>query len=89
MYIETDNNTSNLVELLLLEIKDLNASVRTLQPNDKAQLFTEKETAYRLCISVRNLVSLRKNQKIHFRQIGASVRYSLDDILEFEESCRM
>jgi hypothetical protein len=87
-YIQTEANTSNLVELLLQEITDLKALVCKLQPHDYSQLLTEREAADRLSISYRTLITLRYENKIAYRMIGNCVRYSLGDILEFEERCR-
>lgn len=88
-YIKTDDNTANLAELLLLEMKNLYAKVSTLtNPQGLAQLYTEDIAAEILNISKSSLNSLRKEGRIHYRQIGTSIRYSLADIFEFEESCK-
>ena len=87
-YIQTDANTSNLVELLLQEIQDLRALVCKLHPQDYTQLFTEKEVADRLSISLRALKTLRYENKITYRMIESCVRFSLEDIMEFEERCK-
>jgi hypothetical protein len=95
-YIQTDAHTANLTELLLEKLdnqerffKELMAKVCTLSnPLDYAQLFTEKEAADMLSISIKNLYLLRKEGKIHYCQDGKIIRYSLRDILEYEESCR-
>jgi len=88
-YIQTNDNTVNMVELLLLEIRNLNAKVSTLSnPLETAKLFNEDRAAKILDISKSSLITLRNEGKIHYRQIGKSIRYSLSDILEFEESCR-
>ena len=88
-YIQTDDNTANLVELLLLEIQNLNAKVSTLSnPLEMAQLFNEDKAAEILDISKSSVITLRKEKKIHYRQIGNNIRYSLADILEYQERCR-
>ncbi|MDP4239766.1 MAG: helix-turn-helix domain-containing protein [Bacteroidota bacterium] len=95
-YLLTDANTANLAELQLLKmesferlLQELTAKVCTLtNPLDYTQLFTEKETAAKLSTSVKNLYILRKEGKIHYCQDGKIIRYSLGDILEYEESCR-
>jgi len=95
-YILTDANTANLTELLLnkvssyeLRMQELMARICTLtNPLDYSQLFTEQEAANRLSISVPNLSRIRKQGKIHYRLVGNSIRYSLGDILEYEENCR-
>ena len=88
-YIQTDDNTANLVELLLLELAKLRHELSTLSnPLESAKLFTEDKAAELLGISKRTLINLRSDGKIHYRQIGTSIRYSLADIMEYEESCR-
>ena len=95
-YIQTDANTANLTELLLKKLEnfelsnnELKAKVCTLtNPLDYSQLFTEEETASRLCISLQNMYRIRKLGKIHYRQVGDSIRYSLGDIMEYEEKCK-
>ena len=96
-YIQTDANTANLTELLLKKLKsyermnsELMAKVCTLtNPLDYSQLFTEEQTADRLCISVKTLYLIRKQGKIHYHPVAINIRYSLGDILEYEESCRI
>jgi hypothetical protein len=88
-YIQTDDNTANLVELLLAEIKDLRHWLCTLSNHEeRVCLFTEKKTAEILDISIRGLINLRKEGKIHYRQLGKNIRYTLDDISEFEDNCK-
>jgi len=95
-YIQTDANTANLAELQLLKmasfeliLRELMVKVSTLtNPLDLSQLFTEQETADRLSISIKNLYILRKQGKIHYHQLGINIRYSLGDIMEYEEKCR-
>jgi len=87
-YIQTEANTSNLVELLLQEITDLKALVCKLQPHDYSQLLTEREAADRLSISNRTLVTYDMKNKIAYRMIESCVRFNLGDIMEFEERCR-
>ena len=94
--IQPDALTANLAELQLLKmesfeliIRELMAKVCTLtNPLDNSQLFTEKEAATRLSISIKNLYILRKQGKIHYHQVGINIRYSFGDILEYEESCK-
>jgi len=89
MYIQTDDNTANLVELLLQELGKLRHEVSTLSnPIEMAQLFTEDRAAELLSISKRKLINLRNERKIHYRQVGDNIRYSLADIVEYQESCR-
>ena len=95
-YILTDAQTANLAELQLLKmesfelaIRELMAKVSTLSnPLDYSQLFTEQEAAARLSISIKNLYMLRKQGNIHYHQVGINIRYSLGDIMEYEEGCR-
>ena len=77
------------LELMLFDINDLKETLSNFHPLDEAQLYTEEEAAERLCISHRNLMTLRYENKIAYRLIGIRVRYSLEDILEFEEKCRI
>jgi len=86
--ILTDANTHNLVELLLLEIKDLKASVSMLSPTHSVQLFSEDEAASILHISKRTLIVLRNEQKIRYHKIESRILYSVEDIREFEGKCR-
>lgn len=89
-YIKTEDNTANLAELLLLGMKDLDAKVSALtNPEGLARLYTEDKAAGILSISKSSLITLRKEHKIHFHQIGTSIRYSLADIIEYEEKCRI
>ena len=54
MYIQTDNNTANLVELLLQELAKLRHEVGTLSnPIEMAQLFNEERAAKMLDIADR------------------------------------
>ncbi|MDD4972060.1 MAG: helix-turn-helix domain-containing protein [Paludibacter sp.] len=95
-YIQTDANTANQTELLMKKLEnyermnnELMAKVCTLtNPTNYAQLYTEKQAADLLNISIKNLYILRKEGKIHYHQVGINIRYSLGDILEYEESCR-
>lgn len=88
-YIQTDDNTTHLVKLLLLKINDLQEKVCTLSnPLELAQLFDEDSAAKLLDISKSSLITLRKEGRIHYRQIGNSIRYSLADVQEFEDRCR-
>ena len=94
--IQPDALTANLTELLLEKLesyersnKELMAKVWTLtNPFDYSQLFTEQETAERLNYSTPTLYRLRKQGKIHYRKDGNIIRYSLGDILEYEEKCK-
>ena len=95
-YIQTDTNTANLTVLLLEKLvsyermnSELMAKVCTLtNPLDYSQLLTEQEAADRLSISIPTIYRLRKQRKIHYHQVGINIRYSLGDILEYEEGCR-
>ena len=70
------------------EIRDLKVSVCKLTLPQPAQLFTEKAAAEMMSISSRMLFNLRKEGKIHYLLLGNNVRYSLGDILEYEEKCK-
>lgn len=95
-YTQTDTNTANLMVLLLeklasfeLKNSELNAMLCTLtNPLDLTQLFTEEQTAARLSISTPTVYRYRKQGKLHYRQDGHTIRYSLGDIQEYEESIK-
>lgn len=88
-YIQTDDNSINLLELLLLKIDGLEQKVCTLSnPAHAAQLYTESDVAGILKVTKRTVFNLRKNGKIHFRDLEIGIRYSMEDILEFEDKCR-
>ena len=89
MYIQTDNTTYNLVELLLLKIERLEQKECTIpKPIHPAQLYTESEVADLLKVTKRTVFNLRKENKIHFRDLKIGIRYSLEDIMEFIERCK-
>ena len=89
IYIQTDDYTTNLVELLLFKINNLEQKVCTLSnPIHVAQLYTEAEAADILKITKRSLFNLRKNGKIHFRNLTIGIRYNMDDIMEFINQCK-
>lgn len=95
-YIQTDEYTASLAELLLakvdnhqLDLKELVTLMRTLIPSQEPERFyTSEQTADMLSISVDQLYRLRKSKKIHHREIESSIRYSKSDIEEFQASCR-
>lgn len=97
VYIETDEQTSYLVETLLAKmneqeqnIKLLQELVRMLIPSQEPEHFYGREkTAEILDISVEQLDILRKNGKIGYRRIERSIKYSKKDIEEFQEKCRI
>ena len=95
LYIQTEAETANLAELLLLEITalrneitGLNALVKRLHPPESVQLYMEEEAAALLNISRRTLIKLRNEKSIHYHRIEYRILYSIDDIREFEEKCR-
>jgi hypothetical protein len=95
-YIYTDANTSNLAELLLQEITglrkeitDLKTSVMQIKPPNSVQLLSEEEAAAILNIHKNTLLILRHENKINFHKINARILYSVEDIREFEERCRI
>jgi len=77
------------MERVELVIRELTAKVCTLtNPTNYTQLYTEKQADDLLSLSIKNLYILRKEGKIHYHQVGINIRYSLGDILEYEERCR-
>ena len=97
VYIETDEQTSYLVETLLakmnvqeLDIKQLLELVRMLIPSQEPERFYSREkTAEILDISVEQLDILRKKGKIGYRRIERSIKYSKKDIEEFQKKCKV
>lgn len=51
------------------------------------QWLTEKEMAARLSISARHLINLRK-AGLPYIQLGASVRYDLDEVIKYLQTNR-
>ena len=96
-YIETDKQTSYLVETLLAKmneqeqnIKLLQELVRMLIPSQEPERFYGREkTAEILDISVEQLDILRKKGKIGYRRIERSIKYSKKDIEEFQKKCKV
>ena len=63
--------------------------MRSMIPSQEPERFyTSEETAEILSISVDQLYKLRIAGKIHYRQIGSSIRYSKSDIEEFQLKCK-
>src|ERR1035437_3344776 len=93
-HIQPDAITAILAELLTMKMEhkehfftELLVKVCTLtNPLDYSQLFTEQETADRLSYSIPTLYRLRTQSKIHYRKDGNIIRYSLGEILEYEEN---
>jgi len=94
-YIQTDTHTANLTELMMEKLESYERSNKVLMakvctmtnPINTAQLYTEKEAASMLSTSIKNLYNLRTDGKIHYHQVGINIRYSMGNILEYEESC--
>ena len=97
VYIETDEQTSYLVETLLakmndqgLDLKQLLELVRMLTPSQEPEQFYGREkTAEIRDISVEQLDILRKKGKIGYRRIERSIKYSKKDIEEFQKKCKV
>ena len=96
VYIETDEQTSYLVETLLAKmneqeqnIKLLQKLVRMLTPSQEPeQFYSIEETSKILKMPVRTLYNARKNGDIHWREYKGNVWFSKQDIEEFQLKCR-
>ena len=95
-YIETDKQTSYLVETLLAKmneqeqnIKLLQELVRMLIPSpEPEQFYSIEETSKILKMPVRTLYNARLNGDIHWREYKGNVWFSKQDIEEFQIKCR-
>ena len=95
-YIETDKQTSYLVETLLAKmneqeqnIKLLQELVRMLIPSEEPeQFYSIEETSKILKMPVRTLYNARINGDIHWREYKGNVWFSKQDIEEFQLKCR-
>ena len=96
IYIETDEQTSYLAETLLakmnvheLDIKQLVELVRMLNPSQvPEQFYSIEETSKILKMPVRTLYNARLNGDIHWREYKGNIRFSKQDIEEFQAKCR-
>ena len=97
VYIETDEQTSYLVETLLAKMNEQEQNIKLLQelvsmltPSQEPERFYGREkTAEILDISVEQLDILRKKGKIGYRRIERSIKYSKKDIEEFQKKCKV
>ena len=97
VYIETDEQTSYLVETLLAKMNEQEQNIKLLQelvsmltPSREPERFYGREkTAEILDISVEQLDILRKKGKIGYRRIERSIKYSKKDIEEFQKKCKV
>lgn len=95
-YIETDKQTSYLVETLLAKmneqeqnIKLLQELVRMLIPSEEPeQFYSIEETSKILKMPVRTLYNARLNGDIHWREYKGNIWFSKRDIEEFQLKCR-
>jgi len=95
-YIKKIDRSHNMLEVILAKMQqqelnqdELRNLVRLLIPSQEPEHFyTEKEAAQILSISEKQVYNLRIGGKIHFREIGSSIRYAKSDIVEFQDSCR-
>jgi len=51
------------------------------------KIFTKKEAAQALCISIETLDKYRRQGKISFRMIGDRILFTERDLIDFIESC--
>ena len=96
VYIETDKQTSYLAETLLAKMNDQEQIIKQLlelvrMPNplqQPQQFYSIEETSKILKMPVRTLYNARLNGDIHWREYKGNIRFSKQDIEEFQAKCR-
>ena len=79
--MEKANFTINKEELKQL-IEDAIYKANCTQPNLEYNIITEKELSKRLNITKVTLHKYRKEGKIHFSQVGRTIRYDYNEVME-------
>lgn len=88
-YIETDANTVNLIELLMLELRRLNEKLDrqeilireiALQSPTLSHYYTTKEVMDILKVSRKTVYNLRKSGKLNAREDYGQLRFLRSDI---------
>ena len=89
VYIETDQHTVNLVELLIEEVRRLNDKIDRLeerlctpaaQTDALLQLYSLEQTTQLLNISHKTLYNIRREGKISSKKIKGRVMFSKSDV---------
>ena len=96
VYIETDKQTSYLVETLLAKMNEQEQNIKLLQElvrmlipsQEPEQFYSIEETSKILKMPVRTLYNARLNGDIHWREYKGNVWFSKQDIEEFQLRCR-
>ena len=96
VYIETDEQTSYLVETLLAKMNEQEQNIKLLQElvsmltpsQEPEQFYSIEETSKILKMPVRTLYNARINGDIHWREYKGNVWFSKQDIEEFQLKCR-
>ena len=95
-YIQTDKQTSYLVETLLAKMNEQEQNIKLLQElvrmlipsQEPEQFYSIEETSKILKMPVRTLYNARINGDIHWREYKGNVWFSKQDIEEFQLRCR-
>lgn len=95
-YIETDKQTSYLVETLLAKMNEQEQNIKLLQElvrmlipsQEPEQFYSINETAKILNMSVKTLYTARLEGEIHWREYKGNIWFSKRDIEEFQLKCR-
>ena len=96
VYIETDKQTSYLAETLLAKMNDQEQIIKQLlelvrMPNplqQPQQFYSINETAKILNMSVKTLYTARLEGELHWREYKGNIKFSKEDIEEFQLRCR-
>ena len=96
VYIETDKQTSYLVETLLAKMNEQEQNIKLLQElvrmlipsQEPEQFYSINETAKILNMSVKTLYTARLEGEIHWREYKGNIWFSKRDIEEFQLKCR-
>ena len=96
VYIETDEQTSYLVETLLAKMNEQEQNIKLLQKlvsmltpsREPERFYSIEETSKILKMPVRTLYNARINGDIHWREYKGNVWFSKQDIEEFQLKCR-
>ena len=95
-YIQTDKQTSYLVETLLAKMNEQEQNIKLLQElvrmlipsQEPEQFYSINETAKILNMSVKTLYTARLEGEIHWREYKGNIWFSKRDIEEFQLKCR-
>ena len=95
-YIQTDKQTSYLVETLLAKMNEQEQNIKLLQElvrmlipsQEPEQFYSINETAKILNMSVKTQYTARLEGEIHWREYKGNIWFSKRDIEEFQLKCR-